>query len=142
MLIKLPITQIPHYWELIKTAILNIDAVPSTDAAAYSRGVLIKLLSAEYICIIMHKENIIQAISIIEFKLHMNTKKKILQIHGVYGLQKVSDEEWADAFEQIRQFAIKESCDKLYGFTNNKRVEEILEAAGYYGDARYFIRQL
>ena len=44
MLIKVPITHIPVYWELIKNAALNLNNISSTEAATYSKNLLIRLL--------------------------------------------------------------------------------------------------
>lgn len=142
MLIKLPITQIPQYWELIKMSVLNADGIPSFEAASYSKELLIKLLCEEFFCIIMHKDNQIQAVCIFEFKETTVTKKKLLHMHSLYAVQKVATADWVVAMDQIKAFAKKESCERIYGFTNNKRLEELFNAMGYNEGSRYFVHHL
>lgn len=142
MLTKLPPIHIPKYWELIKMSVINADGIPSFDAAVYSKELLIKLLCRKYICIIMHKDNNIQALCIFEIKEINNTKKRVLQMHSLYAIQRVPDDDWVEAMDQIKKFADVEGCERIYGFTKNKRVKELLELTGYSGEAQYFVHHL
>lgn len=142
MLIKVPITQIPKYWELIKTAVLNTSNISSINAAAYSKELIIDLLCKKQFCILMHKDKQIQAVCTCAFKEINNTKEKILQMHALYAIQKVSTEDWHEAMNQIKRFAKSEDCNKIYGFTQNPRLTALFDSMDFQRGSQYFVHHI
>lgn len=142
VLIKLPITQIPTYWELIKTGILRAANIFDSEAPAYCKDLLLRLLSEELQCILMHKNNQIHAVFIIEFRMSNATSKKFMYIHNLYGIKKTSDSMWKDAIQQLIDYAKNEDCYQVCAESKNKRIWEIALNSNFSEGHRKFFYML
>lgn len=143
MVIKIPITQIPQLWELIKFVGVKTDNINEAEMQGYCNKLLLKLLTNQLHVIVRLDENkLINAMMIIEFTVSELNKKKTVHLRNFYSWKSASVEEWQSAYPILDVFAKEEKCDFIEALSYNPRVWELAEAVGFKEVGRQYILTL
>lgn len=143
MLIKLPITQIPSYWNLIKIGTVKSDNVKDEDVSTYCKNLLLRLYKKDIQCILKCDEDKqIQAVILISFKMNKLNSEKFMQIDNLFAVSKVKMEDWQVALEQLVKFARNEDCGYVTAESGNKRIWEILDKYSFIASSKKYTLRL
>jgi len=80
--------------------------------------------------------NKICGIVITKINTEFGTKAKNLVVLTLYGYTKIENSLWLEGLDTLRQFARDNGCSKIIGYTNVKRVVEVVEQLGGRGEFR------
>lgn len=123
MVIKLPITQIPKYWELIKLGAMKSDEVEERFSVKYCNKLLIDLYSEKLICVLQYNENKeILSVAIIAFKVNEETGQRYLFGKNLFAIKQNELTDWQEAFTQLVNLAKSEDCEYIVSESSNERM--------------------
>ncbi len=136
MIINLQPHQISAFWDAIKEALVQANAVPIELQADYTNSALEKLLAGKFQAWLAYrltdegKKNIHAVIitSLVEDQLF---GFRTLIIHSLYSYRLIKEDLIAEAMEQFKEFARANDCQRIQAETNNDRTFEIMRIAGF-----------
>lgn len=132
MLIKVPITQIEMYWELIKSGAVASDGVAYEDIPVYARKLMIDLLTEAKTCVLKcDAERNIEAMGIFSFHEDKSNDVKYMLLNNLFGTKQVSLEDWDEEFKQLYKLAIKEGCKYIRADSKNERLWDMMKRVGF-----------
>lgn len=130
MVVKLTPDQISAHWNNLKITLIR--AAPPTAEVSETglNSILSKLLADEMQSWVFLEDSKIKATMFTMFVRDPGMDHFNLLVYSVYGLDKIVDELWKEAWGVVREFAKKCHCKKIIGFTNVPRVVEVVEGLG------------
>lgn len=132
MIIKLIPSQIPAYWDIIKHAALNADAVPEKAMGGYCINLLLDLLSSKAICLVSaNNEKAIQRILIVGFEQDGLFGTKTMVFRVLYGFDSGTEQDWIEDSSKVYEWAVYENCDLIKAFSKSERVFDLAKTYGF-----------
>ena len=139
MIHKIIPSQIPQFWDTIKFAVLNADNIAEKDRELYLNNLLAFLLCDKAQCFVRSNEvRELQALMITRIVKDEITGLKSLFIGSLYSFRVVPESQWIADIDVIRKFAQSNGCKKIIAVSNNQRVFEIADRAGFVERYRSF----
>jgi len=139
MFIRLLSRDIPRYWDLIKQAVKQVDEVEASKFPAYTRELLIALMSDKaQAWIRVNEQREIVLICITRIMYNNQTDEKYLYIQAVYSWKREPEEVWQRDMDVVKDFAAKEKCDYIGCMSRNPRIWDIVKRLGFFESTRVF----
>ena len=132
MIIKMPIIQIENYWEVIKFAATQADAVEEKNISNYCINLLYEILNETALVLLsFDKDKKIHRLLIINFIINKESNKKGMFFKCLYGFESGTDESWLEDSQKIYDFAKKENCEFITMTTVNPQIEKLALTYGF-----------
>ncbi|HUW44873.1 MAG TPA: hypothetical protein VMW50_03665 [Dehalococcoidia bacterium] len=132
MIVKLPVTQITPFWELIKFAISKVYEVKTEDFRSIFNHTLHKLLNDKAQCWVrLNDKRMLVALMITEIQVDKINGNKQLFVPVLYSWRPTGNDEWKEDFEFITKFAKKENCKYITCESDIARCWELYELCGF-----------
>jgi len=142
MLVRMLPSEIENKWAIINHAIVNcLPAVVGSDVAAQMRAInnmKVSLIAGTLQAWLMYEDNKVLAVGITGVAADEIARETSLVIYSLYGYEKITDAQWAEALNTIKKFAKALKCNNICAFTDVDRVREI--AANIGGVLKTFIK--
>ena len=131
MTLKLLSTNVVKFWDLIKYALNQVERIGDTESLGVYNRLFAQLLSDKAQCFISYAESgEVQAVCITELRFDEVMARKSLHLRCLYAFKPASNEEWAEKFQLIKEFAKAEKCDLISFETSNPRIRSISKEIG------------
>ena len=131
MTLKLLSTNVVKFWDLIKYALNQVERIGDTESLGVYNRLFAQLLSDKAQCFISYAESgEVQALCITELRFDEVMARKSLHLRCLYAFKSASNEEWAEKFQLIKEFAKAEKCDLISFETSNPRIRSISKEIG------------
>ena len=132
MIVKLPVVQIPTFWEIIKFAIASVYMVKSDNYRSVFNLALHKLLNDQAQCWVrLNDKRMLIALTLTEIQMDKITGVKSLFVPVLYSWRPTGNEEWREDFEFIVEFARKIDCKQITCESDVARCWEIYKECGF-----------
>jgi hypothetical protein len=130
MMIKLPLMQIPEYWQHIKYGALAVNPQITKDAEVngYCRNLLINLLSEKFQSWVIVEDAKVKAVAITRIYEDIGDIPHLL-MEVIYGFSPVSDKE--GALEGMKVFAKNTGCFSVNCYPGNPMAQAAARHAGF-----------
>lgn len=143
MIIKLLSTQIPQYWEIIKSVATAAERIEEEDLPPYLNWFLHLLLSDKAQCWVrLDEDRMIIALLLTQLLIDKITAKKSLHLRCVFSFKHVPPDVWQSDFDLLVQFAKQEKCNKITVVSQHSRIWEIVTDFGCKEAHRFFVYNL
>ena len=132
MAILLSSDDIPKYWEAIKYAVVQVNAVEEKDRERYLNKLLYLLLSSKAQCFFrLDEKRQLQSIGISRLTVDEITEKKSLNLECLYSFAKVDFKTvWLDDFRTVYEFAKNNNCDFITTTSSSEKLIWMAREAG------------
>lgn len=135
-IIQLQPKEIATFWDGIKLSLARSGDISAEKYEHYMNNALSELLSGRMSCWIVLEyiqDNMkqIHAMIITSIRDDLMFGDKTLQIEGLYGFRKVSDQLWLDVIEQLKIYARNVDCSCIRAVTANERAKQIAGILGF-----------
>ena len=139
-IIRVPVTQVPQFWEVIKFASVHSDNINEDVLQGYCNTLLVKLLTGKLQAVIkIDDARNVEAIIIMGFEVSNLSGAKSLVFYNFYSWKSNSLAEWKNAFMSLLVFAKAENCKKIIAHTYNPRLWQMAESAGFKETSRQYV---
>ena len=119
------------FWDLIKYALNQVERIGDTESLGVYNRLFAQLLSDKAQCFISYAESgEVQAVCITELRFDEVMARKSLHLRCLYAFKPASNEEWAEKFQLIKEFAKAEKCNLISFETSNPRIRSISKEIG------------
>ena len=130
-MVRLLPNQVVNVWELLKEGIK--EAFPpflKLDEDKLNR-ILETLLAGDMTCWVSYN-NLGQphGFALANFIYDYPSQSKNLLLYVIWSKGDATDKVWADSYRPVLAYAKQEGCDKIVGYTNNKRMLEVARLVG------------
>lgn len=140
MIYRIPVGQVPQFWEHIKFAATSTDQIEDVHKQLYCNHLLVDLLASKKLVVIMVSDNKeLQFLSLISYKVDKITGKKTLSVDNFYSWCRTTEAEKLKFFQTIINMAKKEGCDYVYANTYNPKLWSIAKMFNPETEQRAFI---
>lgn len=141
--IRVPCQQIPLMWENIKFVTSSAGAIDSEHSQEYFNDLLYFLLCDKAQCWIrMDKDRKMTMLWITRILFNIVRGRKYLLIEAVYSWKVTDSEAWIGLFNLMKEFAMKEMCDRIVVESSTDRVIQIASGLGFKEGPKTFIFDL
>jgi len=131
MIIRILSSQISVYWDVIKFCIKAVESIEEKDLQAVYNELLHALLSDKAQCFVsFNEQKVLGALLITRISMDKVTDEKYLLFQTIYAWDKLSDKDWKDGFNLVRQLAEKEHCRYLSCRSSNPRIWDMATTYG------------
>lgn len=130
MLIQIPCTQIPQFWEIIKFSALSSDNVKEEFVNSYCLTLLQDLLSGKKLCFIAKNDSKVTLVVIMSFYNDRLTDSLGMNVDNIYAFAVHNADEWKAVVSDAINVAVKAECKIITAESSNRRVGEILKESG------------
>lgn len=138
----IPTVKVHHAWEQIKFVALQTERIDS-EVQVYLNALLADMLCGKkHVLVSIDEQKQLQALLILELKMHRVTGNKLLEISHMYAWEKQTDVEWSEIFKQIKLFAEKNECAQIHAGSANPAAWKIAEGLGFDTVERHYIMRL
>jgi len=141
--IRVPCQQIPLMWENIKFVTSSACEVDPAHSQEYFNDLLYFLLCDKAQCWIrMDKDRKMTMLWITRVLFDKVRCRRFLLIEAVYSWKVTDSEAWISLFNLMKEFAMKEMCDRLVVESSIDRVIQIASGLGFKEGPKTFIFDL
>ena len=131
MLVKLTPDQVASYWDALRPMIeAALPPISSGDNEKRMNHVLARLLSDNLHCWVVQREGQIFGVGTVGIQEDPASGGRDLLLYSVYAAHGATGEDWLDAFETIRKWALSKGCERYVGYTTNPEMIKVLEKFG------------
>jgi hypothetical protein len=139
MVVQLLTTQIPLFWEAIKTAVVKADEVPEKETSGYLVEMLLDLLSSKTQCFVRQDEAFnIQSILVSRMLVNRVTGKATAEIQCLYSFVEIKTERWVNEFDVVKKYYTGLGCQSIEFLSKNPRVWQLAKQIGFAEAARKY----
>ena len=132
MIIKILAIQVPLFWEAIKYSVRAVESINADNLQAVYTELLHALLNDKAQCFIaIDKDRKLKGLLLTRIAVDKVIGVKFIELGSLYAWEKVSDEEYLEAYNLMVLFAKKNNCKYIAGKTNSPRVMEIVAKLGF-----------
>lgn len=131
MLVKLTPDQVASYWSELKPAIeVALPPIASERVEGRMNNVLATLLADNMQCWVVHRGEAVYGVGTTIIQEDTASGGKDLLLYSVYALPGVTQEDWINAFETVKKWALANGCERYVGYTQNPEMIKLLEKFG------------
>ena len=132
MIIKILSIQVPQFWEAIKYTVRAVEQIDSSNLQDVYNELLHALLNDKAQCFVsFDKDRILKGLVITRIAVDKVTGVKFIQLESLFAWDKITDEDYQEAYNLILLFAKKNDCKYVTGKSGNSRVLDIVTRLGF-----------
>lgn len=133
MLIRLLPKQIADNWDMIKYVVVMVEKIPEKDRQLYLNRLLHSLMcnKAQVFFRLSDDRREVKAVEVTRITIDEVTGEKSLFLQSLFSFAIVDETEWQENIDFICDFAKREGCKKVTGYSTNARVDEIMKKIGF-----------
>ena len=131
MLVKLTPDQVATYWDSLRPMIeAALPPIADPDSNERMNNVLARLLADNMQCWVVQRDSKIWGVGTSIIQEDVATGGRDLLLYSVYAAPGATGEDWTDAFETVRRWALAKGCKRYVGYTTNPVMIKVLEKFG------------
>uniref|UniRef100_A0A6H1ZPG0 Acetyltransferase n=1 Tax=viral metagenome TaxID=1070528 RepID=A0A6H1ZPG0_9ZZZZ len=139
MIIKILSIQVPQFWEAIKYTVRAVEEIEPANLQVVYVELLHALLNDKAQCFVsFDKDRILKGLIITRIAVDKVTGVKFIQLESLFAWDKITDEDYKEAYDLILLFAKKNNCKYITGKSSNPRVLEIVTRLGFKEKCKVF----
>lgn len=132
MLVKLMPDQVARLWGLLRPLIeVSLPPLADPDSDMRMNNILSEALADNvHVWVYRREEREVVGVGSTMIQEDRATGNKDLLLYSVYVFPGATADEWKDAFETIRRWALAKGCKRYVGYTKNPEMVGLLEKFG------------
>ncbi len=130
---------VTQHWEAIKQSIIMSAPPTITLSEKFLSNMLQELLSDKMLCWVLSKESKVYAIVTTTFMWDSISEEKGIILYSCSATKSVSLNVWKYAIDKIKLFAKSKSCNRMYAYTENERILDIVRNSGANTDIHFIL---
>lgn len=123
--------QVPHYWDLVKFVLSEVEGIPTEHADGVFNRVFAKLMCSKMQCFVLMDDKEITGLVLTELFEHEVTTEGTLNVRALYSFQEDNEKIWKKAFGLVNRFAKKERCSKIRMEFKSPEILDLAKANRY-----------
>lgn len=134
MIIQLQPMQVSMFWPEIKNCVMKTSRVAEYKKEEAASALLKNLLSGKFQCWVIFNmingERRIHAMGVTSIVHDELFDIRSLSMMAIYGYRRLSEELVLDAFQQVKQYARANGCERMQLKTSSKRIRQLCDQLG------------